>query len=291
MALKVSHTATAPPPELLPAELNEVLRLTQQMLNRKPLMEKMKATLAAFFSGRLCHWSMSARRSLGMHWTWWAYLHCMLAVTDCSTEGPGSSLPRTVITSSLLHWNWSGMSEVTDCGKSDCHWWFCCLWEWRDWSADWLLRGPGTAQDLDDWAHRRMTGPHWVVHHGTTELVVHCPLSTVAPDACRMARVHTVKRWGHCTAIPQPTEVETDRFHWRPWTPQLQSTVDCNPLWCFHWKSLSSRRQCVLDWLVSRWVDWQRWLLNWMWSTCLDTTAVDWSDTLPWLPVKEWCWA
>lgn len=53
MALKVSHTATAPPPELLPAELNEVLRLTQQMLNRKPLMEKMKATLAAFFSEAL----------------------------------------------------------------------------------------------------------------------------------------------------------------------------------------------------------------------------------------------
>lgn len=34
-SLRVSHTATEPPPELLPAELDYVLRLTQQMLNRK----------------------------------------------------------------------------------------------------------------------------------------------------------------------------------------------------------------------------------------------------------------
>ena len=40
-SLKVSHTATEPPPELLPAELDELLRLTQQMLNRKALMEKL----------------------------------------------------------------------------------------------------------------------------------------------------------------------------------------------------------------------------------------------------------
>ena len=43
-SLKVSHTATEPPPELLPAELDDVLRLTQQMLHRKALMEKLKST-------------------------------------------------------------------------------------------------------------------------------------------------------------------------------------------------------------------------------------------------------
>ena len=51
-SLKVSHTATEPPPELLPAELDDVLRLTQQMLNRK-----------AMCTGRLCR-CMSA----DAHW-------------------------------------------------------------------------------------------------------------------------------------------------------------------------------------------------------------------------------
>ena len=37
-SLKVSHTATEPPPELLPAELHDVLRLTQQMLNTMALI-------------------------------------------------------------------------------------------------------------------------------------------------------------------------------------------------------------------------------------------------------------
>ena len=117
------------------------------------------------------------------------------------------------------------MPEIT-AREPDCNWRLCCLWECRDWPADWLLRGCGTAQDSDDWVHRGTTGHHWVVQDGTLEPVIHCPSCTAETGSHGMARVHIVQRWGHCTAHPQSTEVETDWFHWGPWTPQLQPIVD-----------------------------------------------------------------